>query len=101
MELSIFCTRFLLTITSPWHSAHVIATIVIGAVLLIAFIFWQMVAPYPMFPKFLFANKVHLDLAVLMAESLGPDTDRHGLVRRQFLVYRRFLAARMSGTVWS
>ncbi|KAF2789097.1 MFS general substrate transporter [Melanomma pulvis-pyrius CBS 109.77] len=35
-----------------WHSAHVVAPLVLGIVLLIAFVFWEAYgAKYPMFPK--------------------------------------------------
>jgi len=44
--------------SSPWRSAHVIVTMVVGGVLLIMFILWETIAPYPLFPKILFANKV-------------------------------------------
>ncbi|EMD95137.1 hypothetical protein COCHEDRAFT_1129359, partial [Bipolaris maydis C5] len=35
----------------PWHSAHVLVPLILGAVLIIAFVVWQGYATHPMFPK--------------------------------------------------
>jgi hypothetical protein len=35
----------------PWSSAHVLAPLILGAILIVAFVVWQGYAKHPMFPK--------------------------------------------------
>ena len=61
LSIAGFCL-FLLAIqeggyTKPWGSARVISCLVVGIVLIIAFIVWENFAPYPMVPGHLFKNK--------------------------------------------
>jgi len=77
---------------------------VLGGILLIAFIFWETVAPYPLFPKILFANKVRSapfphEFELMMAEDLSSYVDRHGALGSEFLVDCRLLALGMPNTV--
>ncbi|KAI0596545.1 permease of the major facilitator superfamily [Biscogniauxia sp. FL1348] len=52
----------------PWESAHVIATIVIGIVVSIAFILWQWKGPrYPLVPLHIFKSKVVNGACISMA----------------------------------
>jgi len=73
----------------------------LGLVLLIAFIFWETRAQYPMFPKCLFANKVVKKGSLLTVENIGIDIDHHRSVRGQLLVTSGFLAVRVSRAIWS
>lgn len=34
-----------------WDSAHVLAPLILGVILMIAFVVWEGYAPYPMFPR--------------------------------------------------
>ena len=43
---------------SPWISAPVVTTLVLGVVLIISFCIWERITLYPMFPRELFQNKV-------------------------------------------
>ena len=61
LSIAGFCL-FLLAIQQggymyPWGSAHVISCLVIGIVLIIAFVIWENYAPYPMIPGHVFKNK--------------------------------------------
>jgi hypothetical protein len=58
----------------PWGSAHVIAPLVIGAVFLIAFVFWEMYgAKYPMFPARLKKNPRILALTLVITFISGAN----------------------------
>ncbi|KAL1620662.1 hypothetical protein SLS54_006018 [Diplodia seriata] len=58
----------------PWKSAHVIATLVIGLVLIIAFIVYEcFFAPWPMFPGRLKQNPRNLCLILLITFTSGAN----------------------------
>ncbi|CAJ2510376.1 Uu.00g050790.m01.CDS01 [Anthostomella pinea] len=52
----------------PWQSAHVIATLVIGFVLSVAFVLWQWKGPkYPLVPLHIFNSKIVNGACITMA----------------------------------
>ncbi|KIW66046.1 hypothetical protein PV04_08255 [Phialophora macrospora] len=58
----------------PWHSAHVLAPLIIGAVFIIAFLFWEAYgAKYPMFPKRLKQDPRILSLTLLITFISGAN----------------------------
>jgi len=55
---------------SPWKSVPVITTLILGGILIILFILWERLAPYPVFPRSLFTEKVlSLQIELFTCES--------------------------------
>jgi hypothetical protein len=49
----------------PWGSAHNLAPLILGIILIIAFFVWEFFAPYPMVPKALF-NKAKKTMVIIL-----------------------------------
>ncbi|PNS14855.1 hypothetical protein CAC42_2084 [Sphaceloma murrayae] len=50
----------------PWSSPHTLVPLILGAVMLVAFVVWQRFAPYPMYPARLNQNKRILGLTLVI-----------------------------------
>jgi hypothetical protein len=58
----------------PWHSAHVLAPLILGAVLIVCFLLWEAYgAKYPMFPKRLRQDPRILGLTLLITFISGAN----------------------------
>ncbi|CAO2655044.1 Nn.00g117770.m01.CDS01 [Neocucurbitaria sp. VM-36] len=55
----------------PWGSAHNVAPLVLGLVLLIAFFIWEFYAPYPMVPRALFSKAKRTMIVILLITFLS------------------------------
>ncbi|PSK33560.1 hypothetical protein B9Z65_7447 [Elsinoe australis] len=57
----------------PWQSAHVLIPLILGAVMIIAFVVWQRFSPNPMYPKRLNQNKRILGLTLVITFISGAN----------------------------
>jgi hypothetical protein len=55
----------------PWGSAHNLAPLIIGLVLIIAFFVWEFFAPYPMVPRALFSKAKRTMIVILLITFLS------------------------------
>jgi hypothetical protein len=55
----------------PWGSAHNLAPLILGIVLLIAFFVWEFYAPYPMVPRALFSKAKKTMIVILLITFLS------------------------------
>jgi hypothetical protein len=55
----------------PWGSAHNLAPLILGIVLIIAFFVWELFAPYPMVPKALFSKAKRTMIVILLITFLS------------------------------
>jgi len=80
-------------LTSPWKSAPVIATLTLGGILILAFIWWERRTPYPIYPRSLFVEKVFpLDYPSESGDGVHDIVD-YGFWGSQFLVNNNVLAS--------
>ncbi|OAL03750.1 MFS general substrate transporter [Phaeosphaeriaceae sp. SRC1lsM3a] len=55
----------------PWGSAHNVAPLVLGIILIIAFFVWEFFAPYPMVPRALFSKAKRTMIVILLITFLS------------------------------
>jgi hypothetical protein len=55
----------------PWGSAHNLAPLIIGIVLIIAFFIWEFFAPHPMVPRALFSKAKRTMIVILLITFLS------------------------------
>jgi hypothetical protein len=55
----------------PWGSAHNLAPLILGIVLIIAFFIWELYAPYPMVPKAMFRKAKRTMIVILLITFLS------------------------------
>jgi len=88
---------------SPWKSAHVIVTMTLGLVMMLAFCVWENFAPYPMIPGYAFKNKVSaiININTEFVEDLSRDVDSHWRRRGESLFAIELLAIGSSDIIRS
>lgn len=57
----------------PWTGAHVLVPLILGAVMIIAFLVWEAYAPYPMFPRRLRQDPRILGLTLVITAISGAN----------------------------
>jgi hypothetical protein len=55
----------------PWGSAHNLAPLIIGIVLIITFFVWEFFAPHPMIPRALFSKAKRTMIVILLITFLS------------------------------